>query len=166
MSTEGLTFLADGEESQADFADAAAILEIVALAAGPIPAGVAVPPYDGLDLELTSYAWAGITVTANNDGSGSSISITSSQSDRTIIVTESGIGVGSSRADAVTAGAFEEWDRDGDGVADLLGLDAVDVPGTESLVRPGTVGRQFVLLLMEGDVVVSMQVPGNDFADI
>jgi len=166
VSLTGLVYSADGDEHRATFDDPAEILDVVALAAGPIPAGVAVPPYDGLDLELTSYEWPGVAVTVNNDGSGSSLSITSSHSGRTIIVTESGIAVGSSRADAVTAGAFDEWDRDGDGVADLLGLDAVDVAGTESLVRPGTVGRQFVLLLMDGDVVSSIQVPGNDFADI
>lgn len=166
VSTEGLTFIADGEEAQADFADAAATLEIVALAAGPIPVGIAVPPYDGLDLELTRYQWAGIAVIANDDGFGSSVSITASHSGRTIIVTESGIAVGSSRADALAAGAFDEWDSDSDGVADVLGLDAVDVPGTESLGRPGTVGRRFVQLLIDGDVVSSMQVPGNDFADV
>ncbi len=166
VSAEGLTYAAEGDEQQASFDDAAAILDIVELVAGPLPTGIAVEPYDGLDLELTRYEWDDIVVTAGNDGFGSSLWLHSERVGETFVITTSGISVGSSRADAVAAGAFDDWDSDGDGIADYLGLEPRDVAGTESLSRPGSIGRVYVLLVMEGDVVSSIQAPGNDYADI
>jgi hypothetical protein len=40
------------------------------------------------------------------------------------------------------------------------------VPGTTSLSNPGAVGIEYVLLIVEDDVVVQIQVPANDFSDL
>lgn len=80
--------------------------------------------------------------------------------------TPEGIGIGSTRAEAMAAGAEAGWDEDGDGVADYLGLGMREVPGTSSLVHPGEVGVEFIDLQITDDVVTRLSTGGNDFSDI
>jgi hypothetical protein len=80
--------------------------------------------------------------------------------------TVEGIAVGSTRAEAMAAGAWADWDEDGDGVADHLGIGPREVPGTSSYAKPGSVGIEYVLLTIDDDVVTEIRVPVNDFSDI
>ena len=82
------------------------------------------------------------------------------------VLTESGITIGSSRADAIAAGAWDEWDEDGNGTSDYLGIGPREVPDTESRSRPGSAGDEFFVLVMDGDSVSQIEFPGNDFGDI
>lgn len=83
-----------------------------------------------------------------------------------IFQTPEGIGIGSTRADAMAAGAVDGWDEDGDGIADYLSIGMREVPGTSSLVNPGQVGVEFIDLKMTGDVVTRLSSGANDFSDI
>ena len=79
--------------------------------------------------------------------------------------TVEGISVGSSRGEAIAAGARDGFDSDDDGVADELHIGRQEVPGTQSYLTDD-VGILFVNLRLEGDVVSSMSSAGNDFRDI
>ncbi|MFJ6533239.1 hypothetical protein [Microbacterium sp. NPDC091662] len=83
-----------------------------------------------------------------------------------IFRTPEGIGIGSTRAEAMAAGAADGWDEDGDGVADYLSIGVREVPGTSSLVNPGEVGVEYIDLKITGDVVSRLSTGGNDFSDI
>lgn len=118
-------------------------------------------PYGGT-LDLTALEWPGLTLTVPNDGStrGASLRVTEPTVAGHPVVTSGGIGVGSTRAEAVAAGATEGFD------ATELRLDTRDAPGTQSLQRPGEVGREYVMLVLEGDSVTQIILPGNDYSDI
>ncbi|WP_295838853.1 hypothetical protein [uncultured Microbacterium sp.] len=118
-------------------------------------------PYGGT-LDETALDWPGLTVTVPNDGSthGASVRVSEPTVAGHPVVTTGGIGVGSTRAEAVAAGATEGFD------ATELRLDTRDVPGTQSLQRPGEVGREYVMLVLDGDAVIQIILPGDDFSDI
>jgi len=80
--------------------------------------------------------------------------------------TPEGIGIGSTRAEAMAAGAVDGWDEDGDGIADYLSIGVQEVPGTSSLVNPGQVGVEYIDLKITGDVVTRLTTGGNDYSDI
>lgn len=131
-------------------------------ALGTAPARSAVQgPYGGA-LELTALEWPGFTLTVPNDGStrAASVRVSTPTVSGHPIVTTGGIGVGSTRAEAVAAGATEGFD------STELRLDTRDAPGTQSLQRPGEVGREYVMLVLDGDSVVQIILPANDFSDI
>ncbi len=106
--------------------------------------------------------WPGFTVTVPNDGStrGATVRVTTPTVSGHPVVTTGGIGVGSTRAEAVAAGATEGFD------STALRLDTRDVPGTQSLQRPGEVGREYVMLVLDGDAVTQLILPANDYSDI
>jgi hypothetical protein len=131
-------------------------------ALGSVPTQSAVEgPYGGT-LDMTAMDWPGLTVTVPNDGSthGASVRVSEPTVAGHPVVTTGGIGVGSTRAEAITAGATEGFD------ATELRLDTRDAPGTQSLQRPGEVGREYVMLVLDGDAVTQIILPGNDFSDI
>ncbi|WP_029264231.1 MULTISPECIES: hypothetical protein [Microbacterium] len=80
--------------------------------------------------------------------------------------TPEGIGIGSTRAEAIAAGAVDGWDEDGDGTADYLSIGVREVPGTSSLVNPGEVGVEYIDLKITDDAVSRLSTGGNDFSDI
>lgn len=166
VGVDGLTLTRDGEQLVAPYADAAAVLDLLALVAGPVPEGVPVEPFDGIDLEETRYEWGSIVVWAGNDGTRSRLRIAAAQIGETLVVTTGGIGVGSSRADALAAGAFDDYDGDGDGVPESMGIDDRAVADTQSLTRPGQAGRAYVSLSMNGETVDAISAPDNDFGDL
>lgn len=131
-------------------------------ALGTAPASSPVEgPYGGT-LASTSLDWAGLKVTVPDDGStnGARVFVSTPTVAGHPIVTTGGIGVGSTRAEALAAGAVEGFD------ATELRLDVRDVPGTTSLQRAGETGRQYVMLVLEGDSVAAMHLPADDFSDI
>jgi len=131
-------------------------------ALGVAPTRSTVEGPSGGSSELTALEWPGLTLTVPNDGStrGAEVRVSTPTVAGHPVVTSGGIGVGSTRAEAVAAGATEGFDPS------ELRLDTRDAPGTQSLQRPGEVGRQYVMLVLEGDSVVQIVLPGNDFSDI
>ena len=117
---------------------------------------------NGYDFQQTVWKWPGLQLRVPNDGSerGSSVFVSASVVAGHPIRTTQGIGVGSTRADALAAGAVDGFD------ATELRLDVRDAPGTNSLQRPNEVGRQFISLFLEGDTVVSIHLPADDFSDL
>ncbi|WP_125132247.1 hypothetical protein [Microbacterium sp. 10M-3C3] len=79
--------------------------------------------------------------------------------------TAEGITIGSSRSDVEAAGGWEEYAGD-DLNAPTWAIQPREVPDTSSLTHRGEVGREFILLLLDGDAVSQIQAPGNDFSDI
>lgn len=131
-------------------------------ALGTAPASSPVEgPYGGT-LAYTSLDWSGLKLTVPDDGStnGARVFVSTPTVAGHPIVTTGGIGVGSTRAEALAAGAVEGFD------ATELRLDVRDVPGTTSLQRAGEIGRQYVMLVLEGDSVAAMHLPADDFSDI
>lgn len=116
----------------------------------------------GYDFQQTIWKWPGLQLNLPNDGSanGSRVSVSAATVAGHPVRTTQGIGVGSTRAEALAAGAVDGFD------STELRLDVRDAPGTNSLQRPGEVGRQFISLILEGDTVVSMHLPADDFSDL
>ncbi len=131
-----------------------------ALGSEPTESPMENPP--GYDFQQTLLTWPGLRLTVPNDGSanGGRLFVSAATVSGHPIRTAQGIGVGSTRSEALATGATEGYD------ATQLRVDVRDVPGTTSLERPGEVGREFIMLLLEGDTVVSMHVPANDFSDL
>ncbi|WP_226533906.1 hypothetical protein [Microbacterium paraoxydans] len=117
-------------------------------------------PYDSV---YDGFEWDGTKATADETRVNL---IVSADGPGVIFRTPEGIGIGSTRADAIAAGAEDEWDEDGDGVADYLKIGMREVPGTSSLVNPGEVGVEYILLTISDDVVTLISSGGNDFSDI
>lgn len=117
---------------------------------------------NGYDFQETVWKWPGLQLNVPNDGSenGSHVFVSASTVNGHPIRTAQGIGVGTTRAEAVAAGAVDGFD------STELRIDVRDAPGTKSLQRPGEVGRQFISLILDGDTVVSMLLPADDFSDL
>ena len=81
--------------------------------------------------------------------------------------TTDGIHLGSTRAEVTALSPFDlEYDMDGDGTSDLLGLEQETVPGTQSLSFPGQPGTAFVEVQLVGDAVTVLRAPSNDYSDV
>lgn len=111
----------------------------------------------------TAYVWEGVRAVLRT--SRIDISVTA-ETPRASFLTEEGIHLGSTRAEALAAGAEDGWDEDSDGIADYLNVGMREVPGTSSLVNPGEVGVEYLSLTIVDDVVVEITSGGNDFSDI
>ncbi|WP_106815523.1 hypothetical protein [Microbacterium timonense] len=122
-------------------------------------------PWGNGDMWGTTYRWDEITITVPIDGPAN-VAILAATLGGIPVRTTEGIGVGDSRDEVLAAGGWEHWDADGDGVSDYLGIDSRDAPDTQSLTRPGEVGRMFILAGLDGDIVSELQSPSNDFSDI
>ena len=109
------------------------------------------------------YGWEGTTATVRETRIDL---VVSADAPGVIFRTPEGIGLGSTRAEAMAAGAVDGWDEDGDGVADYLSIGMREVPGTVSLTNPGAVGVEYIDLKITGDVVSRLTSGGNDFSDI
>lgn len=168
IGPEGLTLVSDGGETFAAYADGPALLDLVESVAGPRPEGVPFEEFDGYDFgDMATFDWGPIMVSASPSGQApASIRVSADTVGTAQVETVSGLTVGSTRTDAVGAGAWDEWDADQDGVADYLAIDPVEVDGTQSLVTPGEVGRQYITIEMDGNAVSGFQAPGNDFGDL
>ena len=81
--------------------------------------------------------------------------------------TTDGIHLGSTRAEVTALSPFDlQYDMDGDGTSDLLGLEQQTVPGTQSLSFPGQPGTAFVEVQLVGDTVTVLRAPSNDYSDV
>lgn len=150
------------------FTDGPGLLALFSELSGSTPQGTRDPAGATYDFQQTYYDWDGVRLTVPDDGGRSSLAITARELNGVTLRTTGGIHVGMTRAEALAAGAvaFTTYDGDGDGLPDTLQIDTRPAPGTTSLVTPGTVGSDFVLILMTGDMVTSIQSGGNDYTDL
>lgn len=129
----------------------------------PVQTPIDSPP--GYDFQRQSFDYDGIVVVSGPDGPAD-VRVTTAMFHGVPVATQEGIAVGSSRTEAMDAGARDGFDEDGDGVADWLDLGSVEISGTQSLTNPGSVGIQFVRLGLDGDTVRELQAPADDFSDL
>ncbi len=117
------------------------------------------PAYD-----IVFYDWGPVSASVV---SGTSISLTFADTATGLtVVLANGIGLGSTREEAMAAGAEAGWDEDGDGIADYLSIEHREVPGTVSLARPGEEGVEYIQLKITDDVVGELSNGANDFSDL
>ncbi|WP_243227457.1 hypothetical protein [Microbacterium sp. CIAB417] len=119
----------------------------------------------GYNFQMQRFDYDGIVVVSGPDGPAH-VAVTTAMFHGVPVATQEGISVGSTRAEAMDAGARDGYDQNGDGIADWLDLGSVEISGTQSLVNPGSVGIQFVMLGLDGDTVRELQAPANDFSDL
>lgn len=164
ISLDGVRHDSGSEQTLYALDDGAALVSFFDELTGTAATGTEVEgPYGGL--WAVRYDWPGLRVFVPEEGPAS-MSITAASVGGLPVTFDGGLSIGSTREAAVAAGAWDVWDSDGDGVADQLGLGGEEVPGTESLSRPGQVGILYTLLLIDDDAVAEVQLPGNDFSDI
>ncbi|MDQ1076522.1 MULTISPECIES: hypothetical protein [Microbacterium] len=108
------------------------------------------PSADG----VVAHDWPGLRLLLGDDEG--SVSITAAEVNGHPVRTAHGLAVGSTRAEAMAAGALP-------GSGHELRIDVREVPGTSSSERPDSVGTKFIALEMDGDTVASIRVPANDF---
>ncbi|MDW4574154.1 hypothetical protein R8Z57_15345 [Microbacterium sp. M3] len=166
IGVEGLQLVTGGDTRTLAFDDPEAILAFIEDATGVPRAGEDFEdPWGNGDVWGTLFTWDDIRVSVLKDGPAT-VTLSGSTVGDIPVTTASGIAVGDSRDAVVAAGGWDEWDADGDGRADHLGIDGQDVAGTQSLTRPGSVGRMFVSVSLDGDIVTGLQSPSNDFSDL
>ncbi|BDV30138.1 hypothetical protein Microterr_07980 [Microbacterium terricola] len=162
---DDLTFVAEGETRTVDFDDVDGVLAVFEELTGTMPEGYEPEDPDGYVFDDTRYDWAGVTVTVWGAGTESesiaSIRVVAPTVGGVPVRTPEGITVGSSREDALAAGADDPFDD-----PEYLQIGRQEVPDTESLVNPGEVGILFIVLQMEADAVAAISTPGNDFSDL
>lgn len=115
--------------------------------------------------DIVFYRWGSLSASVSS-GSTVSLSFGPSEVPGLTVVLESGVGLGSTRDEAMATGAVPGWDEDGDGVADYLSIERREVPGTNSLSRPGEVGVEYIELKIVDDIVTGVGNGGNDFSDL
>lgn len=158
VTLDGLEIETAEGTTSIDFTDTEAVLQFFEESFGEEPE----VSTDDQGYGFTYNDWDGLRVTIG--GQRASLLITTATVGDVPIETAEGLAVGSSRADAVAAGAWDDWDDDK--ADDLLGITARDVPGTESLVHPGEVGREYLLLVLNDDRIERILTQANDFSDL
>ncbi len=143
----------------APYDDADAVVQALTDALGAPTETTVDAPYGG---SYPAYDWEGLRATDRE--SRIDLRATANQATASFITVE-GVGIGSTRAEAMAAGAEDEWDDDGDGIADYLKVGMREVPGTTSLVT-GQVGMEYVSLTITDDVVTAIMSGANDFSDL
>lgn len=119
----------------------------------------------GYSFQMQRFDYDGIVVVSGPDGPAH-VAVTTANFHGVPVATQEGVTVGSTRTEAMDAGARDGFDENGDGVADWLDLGSVEISGTQSLTNPGSVGIQFVRLGLDGDTVRELQAPADDFSDL
>lgn len=167
VTLDGLTFTDETGTTEATFDDSDALLALLETATGDRPAPEAVEDMPGYEFKLETYTWDGLRVTADSTGENPSwITVTGAEVDGVPITTEEGLTVGSTRADLLAADAWALVDSEDSATAAYLGLGGREVPDTQSLTHPGSVGIIFLLFSLDGDEVTQIMSPSNDFSDI
>ena len=167
VTIDGISFADASGSRSATFDEGAALIALLQEVTGELPVGEPLEgPYGG-DSGLVRYAWDGISAIVSADRQGrASVAVTASEVGAVPIVTDHGLRVGSSRSDLLATGASTLTEDGDQATATELRLGGRDVPDTSSLARPGSVGQEFTLFLLDGDAVTQIQMPSNDFADI
>ncbi|MFH8250430.1 hypothetical protein ACH3VR_08720 [Microbacterium sp. B2969] len=166
ITVDGIEFVKGGATESALFRDGSQILALLESATGVRPEGTALEDTTGYGFHITRYDWEGLRVSVDEDAGHASVAALAPAIGDVPLTTSDGISVGSSREDAVSAGGFDDWDENQDGIADYLGINSRPVDDAESLTRPGEPGILYILLAMSGDTVEQIQSPANDFSDL
>lgn len=164
IAVDGLTLL-NGDGSSAgttSFADGAGTLAFLNDLLDAEPTVTRNP--DGY--EITSYDWGALSLSVI-DGLGSQIVVRATEFEGLTLRTVEGVTVDDTRAEVASLGALDGgYDGDGDGASDFVQLSTRNVPGTDSLEKPGSVGVDYVMISFEGDDVVGIHAPANDYGDL
>ncbi len=158
----GVSGVSFGGQS-ASYSDAGAVIALLRTATGQEPTESVIEDPWGNGTEAGRKYDFG-AVSAIEGGGIASVSVAAA-SEQLRFETAEGLSVGSTRAAAEAAGAWEEY-AGGSGIPAALAIDPREVAGTTSLSRPGETGREYVLLILDGDIVAQIQAPGNDFGDL
>ena len=160
VDVSGLTLIdSSGASASASWSDGDAVIDLIVQAVGPAPTPESTPKGD-------IYKWPeGISVFRL--GSSVSASFTVPEVNGYEVRTADGITVGSTRAEVAALDFYSiDYDGDGDGLPDSVGLGPVEEPGTVSLVNPGAVGTSYVQVTFSGDVVARLGAPAGDWRDL
>jgi hypothetical protein len=163
VSLEGLT-LVDGDGNpleQTQFTDPDPVLALLSELLGSTPV-----PTENPDYGTKVWQWPDIQFgTTGPDYSW--VFIQTADLGGLPLQTIDGIHVGSNRDDVLALDPYDSgYDEDGDGQADLLGIEHVTNPDYESLSLPGNPGTDFIEVDLEGDTVTTLRSPSNDYSDV
>lgn len=166
VTLDGLT-VTGAEDRSADYTDSTALLELLQEVTGELPEPESVEIFPGEDSTLEAYDWQGLRVLADSSGAApASVSVTAAEVSGLPVVTEDGFRVGSTRAELRAADAWALTDAEDPATASELGVGRREVPGTQSLTRPGSTGIIYTMFVLDGDAVTQIMVPANDFSDL
>lgn len=167
VSLDGITVTDESGTSTAAYADSAAVLALLEKATGTLPTPETVEIFPGEPSTLQSFRWDGLWVLADSEsGSPASITITAPEVGGIPVTTEEGLQVGSTRTELLDADAWALVDEEDAATATELGVGGQEVPDTQSLTHPGSVGIMYTLFVLEGDTVKRILTPANDFSDL
>lgn len=167
VSLEGLTVTDESGTTSVAFDDSPALLALLEKTTGVLPEPENVEVVPGDTTPMQRYDWDGLIVLADSKGEvPAAVSITAAEVGGVPVQTAEGLHVGSTRADLLDAGAWALVDAEDAATAADLGLGEQEVPDTESLTHPGSVGILYVLFSLEGDTVTRINAPANDFSDL
>ncbi|WP_210274250.1 hypothetical protein [Microbacterium sp. Se63.02b] len=167
VSLDGITATDASGTSSADYDDPTALLALLEKSTGELPEPETVEIFPGEPSTLQRFDWDGLSVLADSKrDSPASLTITAADISGIPVSTAEGLRVGSTRAELVDTGAWALTDDQDAATATDLGLGGQEVPGTQSLTHPGSVGILFTLFVLEGDTVTRILVPSNDFSDL
>lgn len=163
LSLDGITVQdAAGTTLQSSaFDDPDGTLELLSSLLGSTPTPTEYPEFGS-----TTWEWPGVLFGTTSDEFSWFRSEAADLGGVTLQTTD-GIHLGSTRAEVNALSPFDlEYDMDGDGTSDLLGLEHETVPGTMSLSFPGQPGTAFVEVQLLGDSVTVLRSPSNDYSDV
>jgi hypothetical protein len=163
ISLDGVAVVNDDESvaAEAPFSDGVAVLELLVDLAGSTPEA----QVNSEGYPITFYDWGPLSLTVVTDA-GATLSVGDDEFAGLAVHTADGIHAGSSRADAAAVASYDGKDFDGDGQPDYLGLEAAANPAVESLELPGQPGTDFIMLVIQGDVVTRLITPSSDYGDL
>lgn len=167
VSLEDLTVTDASGTTSASFDDSTALLALLEKTTGELPEPETVEIFPGEPSTLQRYEWDGLTVVADSAVEGPArVRITAEEIGGMPITTTEGLHVGSTRAELLEVDAWALVDEEDAATAEYLGLGRKEVPGTESLTHPGSVGVQYMLFTLAGDTVTQFNAPADDFSDL
>lgn len=164
LSLEGLaTVDQDGEPLEAvRFDDAPPVLVLLTELLGEEPEEEYFADYG-----TTTYSWGEDVQLWTNEEDFSRLSLEVAELGGLPVATTDGITIGSTRDEVLALDPYDgEYDVDGDGDSDFLGLEPVANPEYESLSFPGQPGTDFIEVQLEDDLVSSLRSPSNDYTDV
>jgi hypothetical protein len=145
----------------ATFQDPEAMLALLAELLGSTPT-----PTESPEFGTTTWEWPGVLFGSNGEDF-SWLRSEAGDLGGLPLQTGEGITIGSTRAEVEALSPFDlDYDMDGDGSSDLLGLEPQPVPGTESLTFPGETGTEFIEVQVPGGEVTVLRAPSNDYSDV
>jgi hypothetical protein len=163
LSLDGITVQDDAGTAleSSTFDDPDATLALLSSLLGSTPT-----PTERPEIGSTTWEWPGVLFGTTSD-EFSWFRSEAADLGGVPLQTTDGIHLGSTRAEVEALSPFDlEYDMDGDGTSDLLGLEHETVPGTMSLSFPGQPGTAFVEVQLVGDSVNVLRSPSNDYSDV